>query len=109
MSNNFPLLGSFLRILVDIQKANITQLETDDIDSRDKDLDYAKELENAEKHPEYLWLLIFDLLIFMALAFTNYNLLQKLNFKKTEKNMNSIEEFKYKFLTGLLYANGSIF
>jgi hypothetical protein len=107
MSNNFFPLESLLRLLLEVKKTNITQLDPEDIDSRDEDKDFAKELSMNEKHPDYLWLLIFDLLIFLGLAFTSYNLLQKLNFKKTEKNMNSIEEFKHKFLTGLLYANGS--
>jgi hypothetical protein len=97
------------RILANITNifpSNTTPADPYDIDSRDKDINYPKEMEDTHKHTEYLWLLIFDLLIFMALTFISYTSSQKLAARSNINNNTQAEDFKPKFIKGLLYANG---
>lgn len=55
-------------------------------------------------HEEHLWLLIIDLLVFAALTFTAYT-----SSKKMESEAVNPEDFRPKFIKGLIYANGSKF
>ena len=107
MSIQFPIAET-LRILVNILPSNMTLADTEDIDSRDKDINYPKDLEVTHKHTEYLWLLIFDLLIFMALTFISYSSSQKLAARTVVNTNAQAEDFKPKFIKGLIYANGGI-
>lgn len=59
-----------------------------------------EELEDKDIHEGYLWLLILDLLIFIGLTFTSYSSSKKLNLMNPD-------DFKTKFIRGLIYANGS--
>ena len=78
-----------------------------DYDSRDKDGGYLNNLGNKERHTEYLWLLIIDLLIFLGLSFISYSSIKKIAAKNNNSGNNTqSEDFKPKFINGLLYANG---
>jgi hypothetical protein len=60
---------------------------------------------NLEPHPEnfLLWLLILDLLVFVGLSVYSY-----ISSKRMEKEGTSPEDFRYKFMKSLIYANGGI-
>ena len=55
-------------------------------------------------HNEHLWLLILDLLVFVGLTFTAYS-----SSKKMEATTMNPDDFRPKFIKGLIYANGSKF
>lgn len=55
-------------------------------------------------HDEHLWLLILDLLVFIGLTFTAYT-----SSKKMESATMNPDDFRPKFIKGLIYANGSNF
>jgi hypothetical protein len=103
-----PIL-TITRILANVTNilpSNFTPADPYDIDSRDKDINFPKEIEETHKHTEYLWLLIFDLLIFMGLTFISYTSSQKLAARSNVNSNPQAEDFKPKFIKGLLYANG---
>jgi hypothetical protein len=56
-----------------------------------------------EPKPEnfLLWLLILDLLVFVGLSAYAY-----ISSKRMEKEGTSAEDFRYKFMKSLIYANG---
>lgn len=59
-----------------------------------------EESNNKPKGSQYLWMLIFDLLIFFSLTITSYTSSKKLKLLKTD-------DFKLKFIKGLVLANGT--
>jgi hypothetical protein len=63
-------------------------------------------LEKDNRHPEFLWLLIIDLLIFVALTLTSYSSSKKLSSRNKLQSTTAAEDFKPKFIKGLVYANG---
>lgn len=56
------------------------------------------------KHPEYLWLLSFDLIVFVFLTWLSYNASKKEQ-KKPLSHMH-FQDFKAKFIQGLVISNG---
>jgi len=102
MSIQYPSLTNFLIKATEI--ASDVSNDSNDIDSRDNDYNFPKL--DSNKHTDYLWLLIFDLLIFLGLTFISYTSVQKLVSKNNGNTSNASEEFKVKFIKGLLYANG---
>lgn len=59
-----------------------------------------------ETHGDFLWLLILDLLIFIALTIVSYQASLKIaENTETTEDPNSLNKFK--FIKGLCYANGS--
>lgn len=63
---------------------------------------YEEEFAGKDQHEEYLWLLILDLLIFVGLTTTAY-----VSSKKMEGSTDNPDDFRPKFIKGLIYANGS--
>lgn len=63
---------------------------------------YEEEYALKDIHKDYLWLLILDLLIFIGLTATAY-----ISSKKMEGTMVNPDDFRQKFIKGLIYANGS--
>jgi hypothetical protein len=57
-----------------------------------------------DKHPEYLWLLSFDLIIFVFLTWLSYNSSKKE--QKKSLNQFQFQDFKAKFIQGLVISNG---
>lgn len=73
-----------------------------------EDTDYIGDFLDKNKHNEHLWLLIVDLLIFLALTFTSYTSFKKLASRvNAQPATSAAEDFKPKFIKGLLYANAS--
>jgi len=64
-------------------------------------------LDKEHRHSEFLSLLIIDLIIFMGLTFTSYSSSQKLSSRSKAQTATASEDFKPKFIKGLVYANGS--
>ena len=58
--------------------------------------------QNSQESSKYLWMLIFDLLIFFSLTLTSYTSSKKI---KMENQSNS-DDFRPKFIKGLVLANG---
>jgi hypothetical protein len=85
-------------------KYNYTNIEGN-IEYKD-DTDFVQQLEDKEKHSDFLWLLVIDLLIFIALTATSYSSSKKLA-AKASVTTSIAEDFKPKFIKGLIYANGS--
>jgi hypothetical protein len=105
MSNNN--LKYFLRILID----NVINNEESPVDNQNendgpKNLDYPQLLEDKERHSSYLWLIVIDLLIFIGLTVILYSSSKKLIQKNGTAN-SIADDFKPKFVKGLIYANGS--
>jgi hypothetical protein len=97
MSIERYLIGA-LRFLADTQPGHMDNpLKIEENDRNDYSEDVALSLET---HDEWLWLLILDLLIFCGLAVTSYMSSRKL------QTVNP-DDFKPKFIRGLIYANGS--
>lgn len=69
------------------------------------DLDYPQQLEDLERHSSYLWLLVIDLLIFIGLTAICYSSSKKLVQKSGTSN-SIADDFKPKFVKGLIYSNG---
>jgi hypothetical protein len=65
---------------------------------------YETDLEDKDIHQDYLWLLILDLLIFIGLTFTSYSSSKKMMATNTNP-----DDFRPKFIKGLIYANGSTY
>lgn len=107
MSIQYPALRTLLIKATEI--ANDASNDSNDIDSRDNDYNFPQLIGDVNKHTDYLWLLIFDLLIFLALTFISYTSVQKLASRNNANTQNASEEFKVKFIKGLLYANGGKF
>ena len=106
---NYTIAQAVIKAVINSSVSNNKTLsDVDDIDSRDKDVNYPQTLEDTHKHTEYLWLLIFDLLIFLGLTFISYSSSQKLAARSNVNASNASEDFKPKFIKGLLYANGGI-
>lgn len=57
-----------------------------------------------ETHESHLWLLILDLIIFSALTYMTYT-----SSKRIKTNIENPDDFRPRFIKGLIYANGSIF
>jgi hypothetical protein len=67
--------------------------------------DYPEIMEELDRHPDYLGLLVIDLLIFIGLTVICYSSSKKLNQKANTASI--ADDFKPKFVKGLVYANGS--
>lgn len=95
--------GYILRLL----QLNQTDIDVVQNPSSD-DKNYPDILEDQFQHEEYLWLLIFDLLIFIGLALVSYSSSKKLKERAGHTpGASTAEDFKPKFIKGLIYANGS--
>jgi hypothetical protein len=92
-----------LRFLANTTIANITSSDT--LDESSTEIDLTHNMTHKETHSDYLWLLVIDLLIFIGLTATCYSSSQKLIQKQNSSN-SIAEDFKPKFLKGLIYANG---
>jgi hypothetical protein len=93
-------VGTFLRILAstNTKPQNTTSIGIDDVID---DTTYIEEFASKERHEEYLWLLIVDLLIFIGLTATTY-----LSSKKLAQAATNPDDFRPKFIRGLVWANG---
>lgn len=97
----------FLRILIDNVISNDESSIENPIGSNGQtDLDYPQILEDKERHSSYLWLIVIDLLIFIGLTVILYSSSKKLIPKNGTAN-SIADDFKPKFVKGLIYANGS--
>lgn len=97
--NNF--YGNILRKLVEVitKQSNTTISGNEGIND---DSTYIGELTKKERHEEYLWLLVVDLLIFIGLTVSTY-----LSSKKLAATTSNPDDFRPKFIKGLIWANGS--
>jgi hypothetical protein len=105
---NFGNINSYnkmFRALIAEAATNASQLMTSDPTFEpytDDSESYIKAKEGKVKHEAYLWLLIFDLLIFIILTFTTYS-----SSKKLATTTTNSEDFRPKFIKGLVWANAS--
>jgi hypothetical protein len=87
-------MSNYFRILID----TITQNYDENTQVKDK---FIEELTVKNIHDEYLGLLIINLLVFSGLTFTAYS-----SAKKMEATTTNPDDFRPKFIKGLIYANG---
>ena len=103
MSHNY--LNYFLRVLVDSVTVEENSADPSDVEGS-KNINYPLLLEDKERHSDYLWLLVIDLLIFIGLTSILYSSSKKL-LPKGGTASSIADDFKPKFVKGLIYANGS--
>ena len=90
MSDYTNKLLSTIRFLQDT-------LKTDNINIEDHNITEPK------REEKFLWLLIIDLLVFAGLSVNSY-----LSTRRMEKDGINVEDFRYKFMKSLIYANAGI-
>ena len=83
-----------------IASFNNTILSQNDLSNKTNN-DSSPYVSEENKNEGYLFLLVFDLLIFCSLTYTTYT-----SAKRLEKEVESPEEFRLKFIKWLVLANG---
>ncbi len=99
-----------MRVLASNTTTEKIEVNITDENPTDTKADIPDILED-NRHPDNLWLLIIDLLIFVALAFTSHTSYKKLtaNKNRVQQSSSASDDFKPKFIKGLLFANGGIY
>ena len=109
MVSEYTNLQKSFRVLVNtvISVNNVTSNDEYQDPNTLPNINYPDKITNNELHEDYLFLLIFDLIIFIGLTVTSYMSSQKLASRPTPQGTSTAEDFKPKFIKGLIYANGS--
>lgn len=103
LTNNNISTRFLSEIIDNNDKSKYKSVINDDLDNMvNNDLDTSPpNVVEAHNHPEKLYLLVFDLLVFIALFFLAYNSLKNLKLKLGREN-----DPKMKIANGFIFANG---